>query len=70
MYNFQASASNEKTSKELSELFEVDITETLQAVGDCPISSYQICSDLECTNVLPTHSHLILTESNYEIDST
>ena len=28
-YNFQASASNEKTSKELSEIFEVDITETL-----------------------------------------
>lgn len=53
----------------LSEIFEIDLSETNQTPTDCLIT-YQMCSDIDCENVLPTHSHLKLTPSNYEIETT
>ena len=53
----------------LSDIFEIDVSATLQLLTDCLIT-YQMCSDIDCKNVLPTHSHLKLTQTNYEIEKT
>lgn len=65
--NIIAKPTNKKISNPLSELFEVDFTESLQKLGDCPIDGFEICSDIKCTKLLKTHPHLSLTNSNYEI---
>ena len=65
-----ALSTNEKISKPLSDVFEVDLSGSLQKPGDCPIVGHEICADIKCAKILKTHPNLSLTNSNYVIDTT
>ena len=65
-----ASETNKKDVNLLRNLFKVDISNTLQTGGDCPIVKYQLCKDKECAKVIETHTHLSLSKTNYVLDST
>jgi hypothetical protein len=67
--NAIAVSTNVKQTATLADLFKMTV-KAPQKATDCPVSSYKICSDKDCKNTLATHSHLSLTSTKYEIDTT
>ena len=52
----------------LLDYFDVDITGSLQAPGDCPIIEYKMCSDITCKSLINAHPNLKIAGSILKLD--
>jgi hypothetical protein len=69
-YHSYALASNQMETGVLLEMFEIDLQASKQQLGDCPITTFQICRDKLCATTLETHPNMKLTDSKFEFDTT